>query len=157
MFYINFIYQLPTWDLAVPVIGATLPIPGVRALGITFALILIAVNLVGVKQTGGLQLVMVIVMLIILSGFVAGSIVQVEGANFEGFFDDGIDGILTATALVLVSYAGVTKVAAVAEDRKPWSESPARTARLADRDELSLRVDRVRPRRRDGRRPARRH
>ncbi|MWV40219.1 amino acid permease [Natrialba sp. INN-245] len=126
MFYINFIYELPTWDLAVPVIGATLPIPGVRALGITFALILIAVNLVGVKQTGGLQLVMVIVMLIILSGFVAGSIVQVEGANFEGFFDDGIDGILTATALVLVSYAGVTKVAAVAEE----IENPGRNLPL---------------------------
>jgi len=116
MFYINFVYQLPTWELAVPGIGTALTVPGVRALGITFAIVLIAVNLFGVKQTGGLQLIMVIVMLAILSAFVAGSIIQVEGANFGGFFDEGIDGILSATALVLVSYAGVTKVAAVAEE-----------------------------------------
>ncbi|WP_255191650.1 amino acid permease [Natronobeatus ordinarius] len=126
MFYINFIYTLPTWELAVPGLGATLPIPGVRALGITFALALIAVNLVGVKQTGGLQLVMVIVMLVILSAFVAGSIVQVEGVNYDGFFAEGLDGILTATALVLVSYAGVTKVAAVAEE----IENPGRNLPL---------------------------
>ncbi|MFP8954380.1 amino acid permease [Natrialbaceae archaeon A-arb3/5] len=126
MFYINFIYQLPTWELMIPGLGAALPIPGVRALGITFALVLIAVNLVGVKQTGGLQLIMVIIMLVILSGFVVGSIVQVEGANFDGFFDEGIDGILTATALVLVSYAGVTKVAAVAEE----IENPGRNLPL---------------------------
>jgi amino acid transporter/nucleotide-binding universal stress UspA family protein len=126
MFYINFLYQLPTWQLALPGLGATLPIPGVRALGITFALLLIAVNLIGVKQTGGLQLIMVIIMLVILSGFVAASIVQVEGTNFDGFFDEGIDGILTATALVLVSYAGVTKVAAVAEE----IENPGRNLPL---------------------------
>ncbi|MHC3439596.1 amino acid permease [Natrialbaceae archaeon A-gly3] len=126
MFYINFIYTLPTWELAIPGLGAALPIPGVRALGITFAIVLIAVNLVGVKQTGGLQLVMVIVMLVILSAFVAGSIVQVEGANYDAFFEEGIDGILTATALVLVSYAGVTKVAAVAEE----IENPGRNLPL---------------------------
>ncbi|ELY48204.1 amino acid permease [Natronorubrum sulfidifaciens] len=126
MFYINFVYQLPTWEFAVPGVGMALTIPGVRALGITFALVLIAVNLFGVKQTGGLQLVMVVVMLAILSAFVAGSIVQVEGANFDGFFAEGIDGILSATALVLVSYAGVTKVAAVAEE----IENPGRNLPL---------------------------
>ncbi|MFC4438376.1 MULTISPECIES: amino acid permease [Natrialbaceae] len=126
MFYINFIYELPTWSLALPGLGMALPIPGVRALGITFALVLIAVNLIGVKQTGGLQLIMVIIMLVILSGFVVASIVQVEGANFDGFFDEGLDGILTATALVLVSYAGVTKVAAVAEE----IENPGRNLPL---------------------------
>ncbi|WP_440771636.1 amino acid permease [Natronorubrum sp. DTA28] len=126
MFYINFVYQLPTWNLAVPAVESTLTIPGVRALGITFAIVLIAVNLFGVKQTGGLQLIMVIVMLAILSAFVAGSIIQVEGANFDGFFDEGIDGILSATALVLVSYAGVTKVAAVAEE----IENPGRNLPL---------------------------
>ncbi|THE63660.1 amino acid transporter [Salinadaptatus halalkaliphilus] len=126
MFYINFIYALPTWDLAIPGLGATLPIPGVRALGITFALVFIAINLVGVKQTGGIQLVMVIVMLVILGGFVAVTIIQVDGANYDPFFAEGIDGVFTATALVLVSYAGVTKVAAVAEE----IENPGRNLPL---------------------------
>ncbi len=126
MFYINFIYELPTWDLLVPGIEWTLTLPGVRALGITFALIFIGINLIGVKQTGGIQLAMVIIMLVILGAFVAATIIQVEGANYDGFFDEGIDGILTATALVLVSYAGVTKVAAVAEE----IENPGRNLPL---------------------------
>ncbi|AXR82519.1 universal stress protein [Natrarchaeobaculum sulfurireducens] len=126
MFYINFIYTLPTWDLAIPGLGATLAIPGVRALGITFAIIFIAINLIGVKQTGGIQLVMVIVMLVILSVFVAATIIQVDGANYDPFFSEGPDGVLTATALVLVSYAGVTKVAAVAEE----IENPGRNLPL---------------------------
>ncbi|OVE84140.1 amino acid permease [Natronolimnobius baerhuensis] len=126
MFYINFIYQLPTWELAIPLLEATLPIPGVRALGITFALIFIGINLIGVKQTGGIQSIMVVIMLVILGVFVAATIVQVDGANYDGFFDEGIDGILGATALVLVSYAGVTKVAAVAEE----IENPGRNLPL---------------------------
>ncbi len=126
MFYINFIYTLPTWDLAVPGLGMALEIPGVRALGITFAIIFIAINLIGVKQTGGIQLVMVIVMLVILSVFVAATIIQVDGANYDPFFSEGLDGVLTATALVLVSYAGVTKVAAVAEE----IENPGRNLPL---------------------------
>ncbi|ELY49630.1 amino acid permease [Natronolimnohabitans innermongolicus] len=126
MFYIDFVRELPTWDLAIPVLDATLPIPGVRALGITFAIIFIAINLIGVKQTGGIQSIMVVVMLVILGVFVAATIVQVDGANYDGFFDEGIDGILTATALVLVSYAGVTKVAAVAEE----IENPGRNLPL---------------------------
>ncbi len=125
MFYINFIYTLPTWELAIPGL-ATIPLPGVRALGITFALLFIGINLIGVKQTGGIQLIMVIVMLVILGVFVAATIIQVDGANYDPFFDEGMDGVLTATALVLVSYAGVTKVAAVAEE----IENPGRNLPL---------------------------
>ncbi|MCU4752105.1 amino acid permease [Halobacteria archaeon AArc-curdl1] len=126
MFYIHFVYALPTWELMIPGLEFALTVPGVRALGVTLALILIGVNLLGVKQTGGLQLVMVIVMLVILSGFVAAAIVQVEAANYADFFGEGIGGILNATALVLVSYAGVTKVAAVAEE----IENPGRNLPL---------------------------
>ena len=126
MFYVNYVYALPTWDLSLPLTALTLPIPGVRALAITLALVLIAVNVIGVKQTGGLQLIMVIVMLVILSAFVVGSIVHVESGNFDGFFDEGSGGLLSATALVLVSYAGVTKVAAVAEE----IENPGRNLPL---------------------------
>ncbi|MFP9192832.1 amino acid permease [Natronosalvus vescus] len=126
MFYIHFVYALPTWELAIPGLEFALTVPGVRALGVTLALVLIGVNLLGVKQTGGLQLIMVIVMLVILSGFVAAAIVQVEAANYADFFGEGIGGILNATALVLVSYAGVTKVAAVAEE----IENPGRNLPL---------------------------
>ncbi|MEF8853392.1 MAG: APC family permease, partial [Haloarculaceae archaeon] len=84
------------------------------ALGLAGVLIL--VNLVGAKQTGRLQTVIVVVMLAALGWFAAWSVPSVASANFRGFFDAGVGGLLAATGLVFVSYAGVTKVASVAEE-----------------------------------------
>ncbi|WP_251342333.1 amino acid permease [Haloplanus halophilus] len=84
------------------------------ALGL--ATLLILVNLVGAKQTGRLQLAIVVVMLAALGWFAAGSAPSVQSANFAGFLDSGVGGLLAATGLVFVSYAGVTKVASVAEE-----------------------------------------
>jgi amino acid transporter/nucleotide-binding universal stress UspA family protein len=78
--------------------------------------ILILINLVGAKQTGRLQVAIVVVMLAALGWFAAGSAPSVQSANYAGFFDSGLGGILAATGLVFVSYAGVTKVASVAEE-----------------------------------------
>ncbi|MFW5903232.1 MAG: amino acid permease [Halolamina sp.] len=84
------------------------------ALGL--ATVLIVVNLAGAKQTGRLQVAIVVVMLAAMGWFAAGSAPSVEAANYVNFFDDGIGGLLAATGLVFVSYAGVTKVASVAEE-----------------------------------------
>ena len=84
------------------------------ALGLAGVLIL--VNLVGAKQTGRLQVAIVVVMLAALGWFAAGSATSVEAGNYAAFFADGIGGLLAATGLVFVSYAGVTKVASVAEE-----------------------------------------
>jgi amino acid transporter/nucleotide-binding universal stress UspA family protein len=84
------------------------------ALGL--AAVLILVNLVGAKQTGRLQVAIVVVMLAALGWFAAGSAPSVRSANYVGFFDAGVGGLLAATGLVFVSYAGVTKVASVAEE-----------------------------------------
>ena len=94
------------------------------ALGLAAALIL--VNLVGAKQTGRLQLVIVVVMLAALGWFAAGSVSGVRASNYVGFFDAGVGGLLAATGLVFVSYAGVTKVASIAEE----VENPGRNIPL---------------------------
>ncbi len=94
------------------------------ALGL--ATVLILVNLVGAKQTGRLQVGIVVVMLAALGWFAAGSAPQVGTANYANFFGDGLFGLLEATGLVFVSYAGVTKVASVAEE----IESPGRNIPL---------------------------
>ena len=93
-------------------------IPSVEAVAVVIGTILIAVNIVGVKQTGGLQIIMVIVMVIILALFVSVSLINVESTNFQPFFDGGAGGLIGATVMVLISYGGVTKVAAVAEEIK---------------------------------------
>ncbi|MFC6733938.1 amino acid permease [Haladaptatus sp. GCM10025893] len=94
------------------------------ALGL--ATVLILINVVGAKQTGRLQVAIVVVMLAALGWFAAGSAPSVESANYVGFFDAGVGGLLAATGLVFVSYAGVTKVASVAEE----VENPGRNIPL---------------------------
>ncbi|MFC7229290.1 amino acid permease [Salinirubellus salinus] len=97
-----------------------------KPVAIGLAGLLILVNVVGAKQTGRLQLAIVVVMLAALGWFTAGSVAGVERANFAGFFDAGVGGLLAATGLVFVSYAGVTKVASVAEE----VENPGRNIPL---------------------------
>ncbi|ERH14053.1 MAG: amino acid transporter [halophilic archaeon J07HB67] len=84
------------------------------ALGL--ATVLILINVFGAEQTGRLQLGIVTVMLAALGWFAAGSAPNAQATNFAGFFDAGAGGLFAATGLVFVSYAGVTKVASVAEE-----------------------------------------
>ena len=95
-------------------------------LAVVIGVLLIAVNVIGVKQTGGLQKILVLVMLFILGGFVGLTLGNIEGGSYDPFFTQGSAGLFAATATVLISYGGVTKVAAVAEE----IENPARNLPL---------------------------
>lgn len=130
MFYVEAVRALPTvtasLPLELPIAGSSIAMPGVEILAITIGVILIIVNIVGVKQTGGLQTIMVAVMLLIMAGFVFVSLGSVEGEQYGDFFAEGTTGLLAGTAMVLISYGGVTKVAAVAEE----IENPGRNLPL---------------------------
>ncbi len=110
--------------------GITMTQGELRILAVVIGALLIGVNVVGVKQTGGLQKILVLVMLFILGGFVAltgGSVEPAQyGGSLDGFFSQGATGLFAATATVLISYGGVTKVAAVAEE----IENPGRNLPL---------------------------
>lgn len=99
-------------------LSVVMALPGIEAVAVVIGTILIIVNIVGVKQTGGLQIVMVVVMVLILALFVSFSMLNVEKSHFQPFFDGGATGLISATVMVLISYGGVTKVAAVAEEIK---------------------------------------
>ena len=88
----------------------------VTPVALTVAVLLIVLNIVGAKQTGRMQIAIVAVMLAVMVWFIVAGTPSVENARFESFFDSGIGGILGATGFVFVSYAGVTKVASVAEE-----------------------------------------
>ncbi len=110
--------------------GVTMTETELRVLAVLIGAFLISVNVVGVKQTGGLQKILVLIMLFILGGFVAltgGSVnTTLYGGSVDGFFSEGTAGLFAATATVLISYGGVTKVAAVAEE----IENPGRNLPL---------------------------
>jgi amino acid transporter len=99
----------------VPYLLLLLDLP-LKPVALGLAAVLILVNLVGAKQTGRLQLAIVVIMLAALGWFAAGSAPSVQSGNFADFFGAGLGGLLAATGLVFVSYAGVTKIASVAEE-----------------------------------------
>ncbi|MDS0476798.1 amino acid permease [Natrinema sp. 1APR25-10V2] len=88
----------------------------VKPVALALATVLVLVNIVGAKQTGRLQIAIVAVMLAAMVWFVVGGFPSTSSGRYGEFFAKGADGLLAATGLVFVSYAGVTKVASVAEE-----------------------------------------
>jgi len=82
------------------------------------AIVLIIINLIGVKETARFQVVLVIGVLVLLAGFVILGLPHTEAARYDPFLPNGFKGLLSATGLVFVSYIGVTQVASVAEEVK---------------------------------------
>ena len=96
-------------------------------LSLGLGLLLVVVNVVGVKQSGRLQAVVVSLVLFALAAFIFDGITFVDRARFHPFTTHGSGGILAATGFVFVSYAGVTKIASVAEE----VEDPGRNIPIA--------------------------
>ncbi|MDQ2048860.1 amino acid permease [Natronolimnohabitans sp. A-GB9] len=94
----------------------------VTAIALSIAALLILLNIVGSDVTGRFQVGIVAIMLVAMIWFVVGSGVSIEGARLDGALDPGSSGLLVATGAVFVSYAGVTKIASVAEE----IENPSR-------------------------------
>ncbi len=89
-------------------------IPIAVALAIFFTLI----NIVSTKSAGSMQFVIVGVMLVVLAWFIVSGVPDLAPERTAGAFNFGSGGLLAATALVFISYAGVIKIAAVAEEVK---------------------------------------
>ncbi|MBZ6496955.1 amino acid permease [Natrinema longum] len=106
----------------------------VKPVALVLAAVLVLVNLIGAKQTGRLQIAIVTVMLAAMVWFVVGGLSSTSSAYYDGFFSKGSDGLLAATGLVFVSYAGVTKIASVAEE----VENPDRNIPLGILGSLSF-------------------
>ncbi|WP_336328494.1 amino acid permease [Halovenus sp. HT40] len=103
------------------------PLPAIAFLnpiqvGALFAgLVFVAVNYIGAKETGGVQTVIVFILLSILTlfavaGFFSFDYATLSGSN--GLAPFGTGEILPATALVFVSFLGYAKIATVAEELK---------------------------------------
>ena len=107
------------------VVGGELPI-SIEAIALLIAVVLILVNLVGSDITGRFQVSIVVVMLVAMAVFVLVGIPRSIGSTgVENAFNPSAAGslpLLEAAGAVFVSYAGVTKVASVAEE----IENPSR-------------------------------
>ena len=93
--------------------------PLAAALTVAFAVL----NVVGAKETTGLQRILVAVLVAVLAFFTIQGLVTVAGGNPEEvqgdltpFFPFGVSGFASTVGLVFVSYAGLTKATSVAEE-----------------------------------------
>ena len=81
------------------------------------------INVMGAKETTLLQRILVAALVVILVAFIIFGLSQAQGsatffpnASDSAFFTKGIIGFVSTIGLVFVSYAGLTKVASVAEE-----------------------------------------
>ena len=98
----------------------------IKGVGIFACTIFTGMNILSVKMTGRAQVAMVAGLLIVLGVFVLGGIGRVnQHPNFDNFMDAGWSDVFATSALVFVSFGGLTKVAAVAEEvRDPGKNLP---------------------------------
>ncbi|MBN2529146.1 MAG: amino acid permease [Deltaproteobacteria bacterium] len=103
---------------------ASLPL---KPVALTALAAIVTLNVMGVKKVGRIQIFVVILALLSMGGLIAIGLPKVDWALFQNNtqFSHGTTGLLATAAFVFVSYAGVTKAAAVAEEvYKPESTLP---------------------------------
>ncbi|WP_296315434.1 amino acid permease [Winogradskyella sp. UBA3174] len=85
-----------------------------------FLLIILFLNIFGIKKVGKVQLVIVTISLISLGAILIFGIPRVDDALLQPVFSNGNLGLASTVAFIYISYAGVTKIAAIAgEIKKP--------------------------------------
>lgn len=98
----------------------------IKTVAVALTAVFVVINIVGAKETTALQRVLVSILLVVLAFF------TIQGLMFVGweqptsttmarqtpFLKYGVSGLLSTVGFVFVSYAGLTKVASIAEEVK---------------------------------------
>ena len=87
-----------------------------RYFAVLVAVLLVFLNYRGAKKSGQFQTVLVVLTGFTLAMFLLRGSIEVDQSFFKPFFQGGSIGFFSAVAFVFVSYAGVTKIASVAEE-----------------------------------------
>jgi APA family basic amino acid/polyamine antiporter len=83
---------------------------------IAFCLFFIIINLVGIKEAGQIQVVLVIGLFSLMCLYISTGFPHLQAQRFIPFAPKGFGTVLSATGFVFVSYAGLLKIASVAEE-----------------------------------------
>lgn len=98
----------------------------IKPLAIALTFVFVGINVIGAKETSGLQRWLVVILLTVLAFFLLQGFHEiifdqpreVTRSRFTPFLANGLEGLLATVGFVFVSYAGLTKVASVAEEVK---------------------------------------
>ncbi|MBU0759882.1 MAG: amino acid permease [Candidatus Omnitrophica bacterium] len=89
-------------------------------------LVFVVLNLLGVKEAGRLQVMLVVGLLAILISYVLWGFRSINPVHFTPFFSKGLSPVFATASFVFISYGGLTKIAALAEETR----DPGRTLPL---------------------------
>ncbi len=88
----------------------------VKFVALGLAALIVVLNIVGTEQSGKMQAIIVTAVVVALAAYVLNGGLTADASNYRLFAPEGTGGVVTAAAFVFVSYAGVTKIASVAEE-----------------------------------------
>ncbi len=88
------------------------------SIAVGLAVLLTALNITGTKFSGSIQTWIIVAVLAGGAVFLPVAWTKMDPGNFEAFAPKGTPSIFAAAALVFVAYAGVTKIASIAEEIK---------------------------------------
>jgi APA family basic amino acid/polyamine antiporter len=90
----------------------------IRFVALGFCIIFLGINLLGVKEAARIQVGLVALLLGLMILYIFLGIPHIRFTRFEPFATRGISGILSTTGFVFISFGGLLKVAALAEEVK---------------------------------------
>jgi len=90
----------------------------IRGLALAALVPIVAINVLGVRAVSKVQSLVVAIAVATLLVLLVAGLGDYRGERTEPMFPEGAGGFLAASGFVVVSYAGVTKIAAVAEEVK---------------------------------------
>ncbi|OQX85007.1 MAG: hypothetical protein B6D63_03235 [Candidatus Latescibacteria bacterium 4484_7] len=90
----------------------------IRIIASVMAIIFISVNVIGIKEAGRIQVVLVIGLVALLLFYIVSGIPRVKITNIEPFAPNGVGAIISTAGFVFISYGGLLKVVSVAEEIK---------------------------------------
>lgn len=110
---------------------ANIPSEYTRYFAVFFLIIILILNIMGIKKVGKVQMVIVTISLLSLVMILIFGIPNVDPGNLDPFLTSGNIGLFSTVAFVYISYAGVTKVAAIAGEIKNPSKNLPRAMILS--------------------------
>ena len=90
----------------------------IHVIAIVLCVLFIVLNLIGIKEVGRVQVVLVSIIMAALIVYILRGLQVVNVQHFQPFAPTGVMGIFAAAGFVFVSYGGLLKVASVAEEIK---------------------------------------
>lgn len=98
----------------------------INIIAILCCLVFVVLNLLGIKEAGKLQVLLVLGLLTILLLYIGLGAKTVSLSRFSPFFTMGVGPVFATASFVFISYGGLTKIAALAEE----AENPGRNLPL---------------------------